>query len=279
MISIRKLKVFIFYLVLLPAFIFAKSSYDLRIIESEQQQITESGHFDVVVQIKCQGDPFSLGSSNLVFSYNSAVLAAPHLIAASRYSDGKYYPMTVTEPVRGRVSINIELRQRNDGIAVSDEFEDVVTIRFSVNEMQVYPSFDWRTVAPNPTVVFAEDEWTIVNYGNFQGLVAPLKSDPAIAGKKAAGPATHISGNYPNPFNPETVIGYSLSADGAVALEIYDIAGSRVRTLVKETQAAGRYSIRWDGTTQSGRTAASGIYLVRLVSAGSVQHHRIMLLK
>ncbi len=87
--------------------------------------------------------------------------------------------------------------------------------------------------------------------------------------------------NYPNPFNPETTIRYMLpaSADGMpyVKLQIYNIRGQRVRTLVQEFQRAGEHSVVWDGRDDAGQTVASGIYLYRLSVAGFSQVKQMVL--
>ena len=70
--------------------------------------------------------------------------------------------------------------------------------------------------------------------------------------------------NYPNPFNPSTLIPYQLSAPSPVRLEVFNILGQRVTTLVDGEQGAGAYMARWDGTDATGRASASGVYFYRL---------------
>jgi len=85
--------------------------------------------------------------------------------------------------------------------------------------------------------------------------------------------------NFPNPFNPETTIKYQLAEGANVQLRIYNIVGQVVRTLVSESQSAGRYQVRWAGTDDRGAAVSSGIYFYQ-VSAGKFQDvKRLMLLK
>ena len=91
--------------------------------------------------------------------------------------------------------------------------------------------------------------------------------------------AFELRANYPNPFNPETQIAYTISEAGPVDLAIYNLLGQRVRTLVQETQAAGSYQVVWNGRNDKGALVASGIYLYRLSSAQEVQVRRLLLLK
>ncbi|RMG26292.1 MAG: T9SS C-terminal target domain-containing protein, partial [Methanobacteriota archaeon] len=70
--------------------------------------------------------------------------------------------------------------------------------------------------------------------------------------------------NFPNPFNPKTIIKYQLPANSRVKLEIFNLLGQRIRTLVNELQMAGEYSAEWNGKNEHGRSVASGVYIYRL---------------
>jgi hypothetical protein len=89
--------------------------------------------------------------------------------------------------------------------------------------------------------------------------------------------ATELIGNYPNPFNPETTISYSVKDGTAVRLEIYNAKGQRVRTLVDETQPTGRYNAVFNGRDDHGRPLSSGVYFYRF-SAGDYRSTRKMIL-
>ncbi len=73
-----------------------------------------------------------------------------------------------------------------------------------------------------------------------------------------------LNANYPNPFNPETAISFSLPERAPVRIEVLDSRGGRVRTLAAGTIEAGIHSVRWDGTDDAGRPAGSGMYVCRL---------------
>jgi len=97
----------------------------------------------------------------------------------------------------------------------------------------------------------------------------------------AAGPAPNAFGlgrNFPNPFNPATTIPFAISPPGGpTRLAVYNTAGQEVATLVDATLAPGRYEAGWNGLTQRGTAAASGVYFYRL-QAGSKGQTRPMLL-
>ena len=87
-----------------------------------------------------------------------------------------------------------------------------------------------------------------------------------------------LSDNYPNPFNPETTIKYQLPEAGDVNLEIYNMLGQVVRSLVSTNQNAGRYVLQWDATNDSGQPLSSGIYFYRIQAGGEFQSVKKMLL-
>lgn len=70
--------------------------------------------------------------------------------------------------------------------------------------------------------------------------------------------------NYPNPFNPETTIEFKVPFYTLVQLEIFDLLGRKVNTLLNERMSPGRYRIRWDGRNNFGKPVASGMYIYRL---------------
>ena len=87
--------------------------------------------------------------------------------------------------------------------------------------------------------------------------------------------------NFPNPFNPDTTIKYDLAESADVTLQIYNVLGQVVRTLVgSEAQNAGRYQIRWNGMDDRGVSVSSGIYFYQISAEGKFQNVRkLMLLK
>lgn len=80
--------------------------------------------------------------------------------------------------------------------------------------------------------------------------------------------------NFPNPFTSETTIRYALPRPGPVRLDVYDLTGRLVRTLVDEDQSAGRHEALLHGTD-----LATGAYVYRLVSGDFVAHHRLTLIR
>jgi hypothetical protein len=95
-----------------------------------------------------------------------------------------------------------------------------------------------------------------------------------VAEKKPMPTEYALSQNYPNPFNPSTVIEFALPRDSRVKLEVFNILGQQVMTLVDEVRAAGYHSVRVDG-----KDLASGMYLYRLSTGTQSIMRKFLLLK
>jgi hypothetical protein len=85
--------------------------------------------------------------------------------------------------------------------------------------------------------------------------------------------------NYPNPFNPTTTIAYDLPRSGNVRLEVYNMLGEHVTTLVNEVQEAGSYRVDWNGMDENQAPAATGVYFYRLYVGDFVGVKKMLFLK
>jgi hypothetical protein len=88
---------------------------------------------------------------------------------------------------------------------------------------------------------------------------------------------TKLNGNYPNPFNPNTSISFSLKNRDFVSIEIYNILGQRVKTLVASEMNPGMHTITWMGKDNNGRNVSSGVYFYKM-KAGKYSHTKKMIL-
>jgi flagellar hook assembly protein FlgD len=71
---------------------------------------------------------------------------------------------------------------------------------------------------------------------------------------------------FPNPFNPNTTLRYSLKEAGKVRIEIYNLKGQMVRSFSNDHSSPGYYQVNWDGKDAMGRKVSSGVYMYRMVS-------------
>ncbi len=116
---------------------------------------------------------------------------------------------------------------------------------------------------------FHFDDFTI------HGLGQPQNTGAGNAPSRA----TAITVAYPNPFNPATTVSFMLAGAGRAELALYDAAGRCVRTLVSGDLAAGDHTVVWDGQTDEGSRAPSGVYFARLTAQGVSSVQKLMLVK
>ena len=90
---------------------------------------------------------------------------------------------------------------------------------------------------------------------------------------------TELSKNYPNPFNPSTIIPYELKEEGLVSIIVYDLNGAEVKTLISENISAGSYQAVWNGLNNTGQNVASGRYIVKMSAPGFSDTITMTLLK
>jgi glycosidase len=85
--------------------------------------------------------------------------------------------------------------------------------------------------------------------------------------------------NYPNPFNPSTTIRFAIPQRTHVTLQIHNLLGRNIRTLINEAKSAGEYTVQWDGREASGKEAASGVYILRMVAGHLVKSMKLVKLR
>ncbi|MCH7548008.1 MAG: T9SS type A sorting domain-containing protein, partial [Candidatus Krumholzibacteriota bacterium] len=81
-------------------------------------------------------------------------------------------------------------------------------------------------------------------------------------------PAAALFQNSPNPFNPTTVISFELLKPGHVRMDIFNVSGVRVRTVVDGHRDMGHHQVEWDGIDNHGADVTSGVYFYRLTLDG-----------
>jgi hypothetical protein len=119
---------------------------------------------------------------------------------------------------------------------------------------------------------------------NWFGVTAICDPDPVIISTPGASvPAptrTRLLSSSPNPFNPTTRVRYELGSRAHVTLQVFDVSGKVIRTLVDRVQLADHYSVTWDGRTDTGVLVSSGVYWARLsTSAGFRAASKMVVLK
>lgn len=165
---------------------------------------------------------------------------------------------------------NPSLRAESYDVQLSDdpEFETRVAegtnlenTEFEVSGLQYATSYYWKVRARNAS---GHSEWSeISRFTTVRETSAGAEDVPLEFA---------LNPNYPNPFNPATVIGFQLPVEADVTIEVYDMLGRRVEVLVNETTPAGNYEIIFDASRLT-----SGVYVYRM-RAGSFSQTRSMTL-
>ncbi|MCK4654581.1 MAG: T9SS type A sorting domain-containing protein [Candidatus Cloacimonetes bacterium] len=149
----------------------------------------------------------------------------------------------------------------NDGIVDSNE----------QNPLYLYEQVGNYSVALTVTDGFIEDTEIKLNY------ITVI--DTTNLNNNIYSFHTKLNQNYPNPFNPETTLSFSLFEKGYVSLEIFNIKGEKIRTLINEELLSGEYKIVWNGKDNLNQPVPSGVYLYQLKIGNKIYAKKMLLLK
>ncbi|MCC7430093.1 S8 family serine peptidase [bacterium] len=125
--------------------------------------------------------------------------------------------------------------------------------------------------------VFVTDGTVTLPCANFYRAVNVILS--GVEDENNLPKAYKLSQNYPNPFNPTTTIEFAILESGKTELEIFNVLGQKIRTLVSEKLLSGSYKVKWNGTDENGKQVSSGIYFYKLKSGNFSETKKMVLLK
>ncbi len=146
-----------------------------------------------------------------------------------------------------------------------------------------------RDFAGNQDSSFAQDDYIekiiaihYYSYGNYK--IVPRTKNDIYGHTTDIEPAAVIKDfqlkqNYPNPFNPTTTIEFYLAKQGHYRLDVYDVLGRKVKTLINGLQSPGSHRLMWDGTDDSGRMVSAGIYFYTLKGDHVKQTRKMLFIK
>jgi hypothetical protein len=173
-----------------------------------------------------------------------------------------------------------ETLKPGDGVIANLTFriDDPTIEQFEVNS--------FTATNPGHSLALVYNDWSTgkprVDHANpeVEGNTIALTAKPDGDGDGPIVPESYSLGqNFPNPFNPSTTFSYSIRKPGHVQLNIYNILGQNVRTLVNEHQDAANYTKVWDGRDDNGNVVASGVYFYRIESGDFTDIKKMVLMK
>lgn len=180
----------------------------------------------------------------------------------------KYYEISTDALFSGSITITLSY----DDAGMTAEEEGRISLWH-------YDGNEWINITQELNMV---DNFVTGQTTSLSPFVLGLLADPTYVGDELPGKLPQdfrLRQNYPNPFNPQTVIEYSVATRSQVLIEVFNVVGQRVRTLVDETVSAGTYRLTWDGNDSNGNRVASGVYLYRIQADDYVQTKKMILLK
>jgi hypothetical protein len=115
---------------------------------------------------------------------------------------------------------------------------------------------------------------------NVESEIIEVEFNPNVSNDNPFIPlVTALNGNYPNPFNPQTTISFALAAEDHVKLEIYNVKGQKIKSLIDEVKPAGNYQLIWNGDDERGNKVSSGIYFYQMISGKFTSSGKMILMK
>ncbi len=171
------------------------------------------------------------------------------------------------------------------GVPANGTWDHWATYYFSVTNWTATDSIvlDTANVLVSPQVI-----WQTAGGYTANDVIFPIwtgkvvikdPSDAAQPGDIEVPSTYSLLQNYPNPFNPSTTIGFALPTAGDVTLDVFNLLGQKVKTLVNTAMEAGEHTVVWDGTTDAGTRVASGVYFYRLSTENFTDTRKMLMLK
>jgi len=166
-------------------------------------------------------------------------------------------------------------------VFVSTKAHEVRVLAYNLSNMEIKE--DSGSIFRLPLITSLDMiDTTEVTIALSSNMSSPIATEKITAAANAYPATFRLSQNYPNPFNGATTIQYDIP-DGTeytkTVIQVFNVLGQRVKTLVAEDQQPGRYSVRWDGTDQNGSVVATGVYFYRLISKSHVGSRKMLYVK
>jgi hypothetical protein len=206
---------------------------------------------------------YSLRSGSISDNQSSTVTVEMEVTQAS---DLHFYRRVSSEAGYDKLAFKIDGVQQGQWSGDQDWQENVYTL---------YPgthSFSWEYSKDGNTAAGADGAWIdFVLFPAHAGAAVPQGAVPAVASR--------LDAIYPNPFNPQTTIAFSVGSEMPVAIDVYNLHGQRVRTVARGIFGSGSHTVVWDGVDSNGLPCSSGVYFVSCKTNVNVSTQKIVLMK
>jgi hypothetical protein len=190
------------------------------------------------------------------------------------FFDGLIDEVRIWNVARTEVQIQQSMNQRLTG----DEPGLAAYWNFDEGEGQMFMDFTGNGsngfLGYSPEPDSADPVW-VQSDAPIEGYPSSISND---SGRQLPGSVT-LAQNYPNPFNKNTDIRFSLPKTSYVKLEIYDMLGRKVRTLIDRMLGLGTHLVSWNGKSDAGQLLSSGIYLYSIKAGDFEQTRKMLMLK
>jgi hypothetical protein len=259
-------------------------------------------------------DDFNPSMGGQVWVFTNQDSAVVSWIDVPHFGSGGPYTVQVVLTSSGRIYFNyldinfpdnsatIGIQNGDGSIGLQVAFDQ----QYVHNELTVMITTGWLSAEPSSGIVGAGNDMDvdilfdamILDEGTYTGqlivtgydinhmvdqIIIPcifIISQTAVEGEEIDLPTEFgLSQNYPNPFNPATEINFALPENAHVKIEIFNVLGQKVQTLIDADMDAGYKSIVWNGTDRGGKSVSSGVYLYRMQAGEKTFTKKMLMLK
>jgi len=238
------------------------------------QKSSNSGYGDVSVGYSSGNATFAANGIYVLssLSANAMVAPLPPPLAAppDAVSGITSTPRLSWYPACSAVTYRLQVSTMTDFSTLVLDQGNIDSLLYDFTGVVSNTTYYWRVAGVNS---LGTSDWSAarrLTTGTITGI------DEEIVGRPIA---FTLSQNFPNPVNPTTEIRFTLPAATHVALQIFNTLGQQIRTLVDAPHPAGERAVQWDGKDDSGKPAASGVYLYRVQAGGISLTRRLTLLR
>lgn len=216
-----------------------------------------------------------------LFTYEEQLDYLPVFISMdlNQYEDGNKpteIALFIDEVCKGAAVINNGEIQLNAYITNNDDLsDDLKEVEFRL----YFPTKSANSIVPEYAVLNLQTgiyESKTARVSDFKGF---LRVQLTKTGEVLPPAATQLFQNYPNPFNPVTSIKYDLAENSQVRMDIFNVRGQLVKTLLNQEMLSGTHSVIWDGKDGQGRSVSSGVYFYRMSLPNKVLTNKMLLMK